>query len=42
MFYNANENEIRKLKIKITYVFIEQSYYNKHPMMVFLGSIWGI
>jgi len=32
--------KFRKLRFKITYVFIAQSYYNIHPMMVFLGSIW--
>ena len=28
--------------MKIPYVFIVQSFYNKYPMMVVLGSIWGI
>jgi len=28
--------------MKIPYVFIVQSFYNKYPMMVALGSIWGI
>jgi len=38
----SDEHKIGKLWIKIIYVFIAQSYYNIHPMMVFLGSIWGI
>jgi len=28
--------------MKIPYVFIVQSFYNIYPMMVVLGSIWGI
>jgi len=28
--------------MKIPYVFIVQSFYNMYPMMVALGSIWGI
>jgi len=38
----SDEHKIGKLRIKITYVFIAQFYYNVHPMMVSLGSIWGI
>lgn len=38
----SDEHKIGKLRIKIIYVFIAQSYYIIHPMMVFLGSIWGI
>jgi len=34
--------KLEKLRIKIIYVFIAQSYYNIHPMIVFLGSIWVI
>lgn len=36
--------ETEKLEhlMKIPYVFIVQSFYNTYPMMVVLGSIWGI